>query len=111
MQVMGNSLGLAFKGRGKQPKAPQFDYNRAIQDQIRYNRPNISGPGGSQTYGTDANGNTTFNTSLSPQLQALFDRGTSMAAQPLQRYQAPEGMGQLLASVMQRVNRRSGGSP
>ncbi len=79
--------------------------------QNRENRVNTRTPFGSQTYGTDASGRTTFTTELSPELQALVTRGMGLAGRDLQRYQMPEQANQILANIMARVNRRNGGSP
>jgi len=80
-----------------------------IAAQERANRINTTGPGGTQTYGRDANGQTTFTTELSPQMQALFDRSMGMAGQDSERYNKPQGFDELVASMMSRVSARPAG--
>lgn len=111
---MGSRGALFGKAFGKQPKGPnmpQIDPAQLIALQDRTNRVNTSTPFGSQTYGTDASGRTTFNTTLSPQMQALVDRGMGLAGRDMQRYQAPEGMEGLIQALMSRVGNRAGSKP
>lgn len=108
---MGRSgaFGKALSGGGSRgPRPPSINPAQLIQMQNQQNRVNTSGPFGSQTYGTDESGRTTFNTTLSPQMQALLDRGMGLAGRDQERYQAPEGMEGLIQALMGRVGNRAG---
>lgn len=96
-------------GKRKVPKITTPDPQMLIQQQERVNRVNTSGPFGSQTYGTGPDGRTTFTTTLSPQMQALLDRGMGLAGRDQERYRAPEGMEGLIQALMSRVGNRAGG--
>ncbi len=98
-------------GKPKPPRINAPNTQQIINDQLRYNRVDTSGPGGSQQYVTGPDGRTTFRTELSPDLQALVTRGMGLAGRDMQRYQMPEQANQILANIMARVNRRNGGSP
>lgn len=87
---------------------PAIDPAALIRMQNMENRVNTSSPFGSQTYGRDAEGRTTFTTSLSPQMQALVDRGMGLAGRDLERFQRPEGMEGLIQALMSRVSNRAG---
>jgi len=89
----------------KPVKGPSPTELIAAQEQA--NRINTFGPGGAQRYGTGADGRTTFTTELSPQMQALFDRGMGMAGQEGQRYNKTPGFDELVATMMSRVNNRA----
>lgn len=52
------------------PNAP--DYTGAANQQTQANRPNVNTPFASQSWTQDANGNWTFNNSLSPQVQNAY---------------------------------------
>lgn len=95
-------------GKRKVPKITTPDPQMLIQQQERVNRVNTSGPFGSQTYGTGPDGRTTFTTTLSPQMQALLDRGMGLAGRDQERYRAPEGMEGLIQALMSRVGNRAG---
>jgi hypothetical protein len=76
--------------------------------QEQYNRVNTSTPFGSQSYSTGPDGRTQFTTALSPQMQALVDRGMGLAGRDLERFQRPEGMEGLIQALMSRVGNRAG---
>lgn len=95
-------------GKRKVPKVTAPDPMQLIRMQEQYNRVNTSNPFGSQSYGTGADGRTTFTTTLSPQMQALVDRGMGLAGRDMQRYQAPQGMEGLIQALMSRVGNRAG---
>lgn len=66
------------------PKPPKpVDPTQVIQAQEQANRYDINGPFGSQTWGTGPDGKATRTTTLSPQVQGMFDRGFGLASQNL----------------------------
>ena len=96
-------------GSTKPPKAP--DPQMIIDAQTRANRVNQVGPYGTSTFSTDENGQATQTNTLSPELQAVFQRLLSQSAQQpqqAQQYQAPQGFDQLTNAVGQRVGKRYG---
>lgn len=98
-------------GGKKPPKIKAPDTQAIIRDQIRLNRVDTSSPFGSQRYVTGPDGRTSFQTELSPELQSLVTRGMNLSGRDMQRWSMPDQANQILAQVMARVNRRTGGSP
>lgn len=96
-------------GSSKPPKAP--DPQMLIDAQTRANRVNQVGPYGSSTYSTDAEGNATQTSELSPEMEAVRQRVFGMAGQQPQQaqsYQLPQGFDQLMGAVGGRVGERYG---
>ena len=79
-----------------------------LNKQEQFNRVNTTSPFGSQTYGVGADGQRSFNTTLSPQMQALMERGMGMAGSNLERSAQPAGMESLISALMARVSNRTG---
>ena len=90
-------------GGSSRNRVPQIDPQAMIRQNEQINRVNTSGPFGSQTYTTDANGQRSLQTTLSPEMQGVIGRAFGMAGQQSPRYRAPQGFGDLLASYMTRV--------
>ena len=96
-------------GSSKPPKAP--DPQVVIDAQTRANRVNQVGPYGTSTFSTDANGNATQTSELSPELQAVYQRllgQVEKEPEMAQQYHAPQGFDQLTSAVGSRVGQRYG---
>lgn len=91
---------------GKAPK-PQ-DPLPAIQLQARYNRVGQRNPFGSALYTGNEQDGYNVETTLSPQMQALVDRGQGLAMQDSQRYERPAGLMNLAQAIQGRVGQRYG---
>lgn len=96
-------------GGSSRSRVPQIDPQAMIRQNEQVNRVNTSGPFGSQTYTTDANGQRSLQTTLSPEMQGVISRAFGMAGQQSPRYRAPQGFGDLLSMYMQRVSSRAEG--
>lgn len=96
-------------GSTKAPKAP--DPQTVIDAQTRANRVNQIGPYGSSMYSTDDKGNATQTSTMSPELQAIYQRVLGMSAkepEQAQKYEAPQGFDQLTSAIGGKVGQRYG---
>lgn len=80
------------KGAGAMRQIPQVDPQKVIQQEQQLNRLNTYTPFGSQTYETGPDGRTSFNTTLSPEMQSLVSGLLGKAGQSAERYKQPEYM-------------------
>lgn len=86
------------------PKPPKpIDPNTLINAQQKANDVDRITPFGSQTYGTGPDGQKTFTTSLSPQMQGLMDRGMGLAGTQLTPLSNPQGFDGLQSALMNKV--------
>lgn len=94
---------------GKKPKqqqVPPIDPQALIQQNADMNRVNVSTPFGSQAYVTGPDGKQTLQTTLSPQMQALFNQQLGKASAPAAHYTQPAGQNDLLAKLIAQQNAR-----
>ena len=96
-------------GSTKQPDAP--DPAMLIQAQTQANRVNQIGPYGSSTYSTGPDGQATQTSTLSPEMQEVYDRVFAQAGkepEQAQQWQLPSGYNDLMSAVGGRVAERYG---
>ncbi len=94
---------MGKKGAASGKNIPKLDPQKMIQENARLNRVNTSGPFGSQTYTTGPDGQVSYQTQLSPQMQTVIDRAFTMAGQPSARYQPKADFGALIEKYRSRV--------
>jgi len=87
---------------GPKPPTP-IDPQKIIDAQSAANRIDRITPFGSQSYGKGANGQDTFTTTLSPEMQSLVNRSMTTAQTPLTPLSSPQGMGDLQSALMARA--------
>lgn len=76
--------------------------------QARYNRVGQVNPFGSALYRGNENDGYNVETTLSPEMQGLVNRGMSLAGTDSERYQRPRGMMDLMQAIQGRVGQRYG---
>jgi hypothetical protein len=101
-------MGGGDKKGGDDNDIPQIDPSQLIQQAIQANRVGVNTPFGSQTYSTDANGNTVLNTALSPQMQALLGQQMARAGGAAPQYQLPGANADILNGLDTRLAQRYG---
>lgn len=97
------------KAKAPKPIKP-VDTNQLINLQRQNNQISTFTPFGSQTYGTGPNGERTYTTQITPQLQQMIDRGMGLASRNLERYTPPPGFDQLVNLYMSRALNGRGNS-
>lgn len=94
---------------GSSPKQPKpQDPTKAIELQARYNRVGQVTPFGSARYVGDETNGYNVETTLSPGMQGLVDRGMRLAGTDSERYQRPQGFQNLMQAIQGRVANRYG---
>jgi hypothetical protein len=85
---------------------PPIDPQALIKQNADMNRVNVSTPFGSQMYVTGPDGKQTLQTTLSPEMQALFTQQMAKASAPAAHYSQPAGQSDLLAQLIAQQNAR-----
>lgn len=99
-------MGGSSKKGGDTQEIPKIDPSALIQQAIQANRVNVATPYGSQQYSTDANGNTTLSSSLTPEMQALLSKQMAAAGAAPAQYTLPGQNASVLNGLNTRLDQR-----